>query len=695
MHNSIHLSAYTPSNTDPEILEKIFVQRHRLLEKTVAWCKESITTKKKNHLLFIGPRGSGKTHFIAMAVNRLKKKADLQEKMIILWLGEDDVITNLTDLALLMIENLVRNNPQRFNKDCLQQAKGQSPDTVTEIIFHSISEQIEGSTILLVKENMSDVFTGLKDSGQKKLRAFLQEKNNIAILATSQQLFLGVSSRDAAFFGFFDTYHLKTLSVDDAKQLIQNIAELNKNQDLVNYLATAQGCFRIRALHHLAGGNHRLYVELAAFLTMESLDDFVSALTTLADNLTPYFQERIKSLPAQQGRIIQKLCEMQGATPVKTIAEETFIGERSVAKQLGDLAKKGYVISHRRGKQSYYEMAEPLMRLALEVKNNQGQPLKMVTLLLRAWFSDEQLQAERHKENSFAANYKMAALAMDKELLVSINNKIMGQIESWSAGNDSNKVIAAYSEIINGPETSGKPLLQKLQALFKRGLEYYQINKVEEAINDWSKIVDMPEAPKEEKAKALLNRSVTFINQGKTTLGLKGLNQLIQLDNAPEDVVNLALFMIPEVYFNLLQIDNAHIALKEAFIKGDKGSEYYPSNTKNILLSINQLGHSFWKEQITLILLLYSEFEVIDSLSSALIQSISFFIEDESLISLFKKWQQVWQQEGEKYKEMQLALQVLGAALLAVEQKSDKPLMELPKEIRELVLPMLDKILTT
>ena len=76
MHESLHISAYTPSNTDPEILEKMFVQRERLLSQTVKWCEESILNNKKNHMIFVGPRGSGKTHFISMTVNRLKAKAE-------------------------------------------------------------------------------------------------------------------------------------------------------------------------------------------------------------------------------------------------------------------------------------------------------------------------------------------------------------------------------------------------------------------------------------------------------------------------------------------------------------------------------------------------------------------------------------------------------------------------------------------
>ncbi|NOR79559.1 MAG: hypothetical protein GQ529_01805, partial [Methyloprofundus sp.] len=653
----------------------------------------SITTNKKNHLLFVGPRGSGKTHFISMVVNRLKNKPALKEKMVIIWLGEDDVITSLLDLLLLMIENLVRTNPDRFNKDCLQQAKGQKPDTVAEIIMHSISEQMGDHTILLVKENMSDVFAGLKDTGQKKFRAFLQEQNNIAILGTSQQLFPGVASRDAAFFGFFDTYHLKVLSVDDAKQLISNIAALNKNQALVDFLETAQGCYRVRALHHLAGGNHRLYVELSAFLTMESLDDFVSALTKLADNLTPYFQERIRSLPAQQGRIVQKLCELQGATPVKTIAEETFIGERSVAKQLGDLAKKGYVTSHKRGKQSYYEMAEPLMRLTLEVKNNQGRPLNMVASLLRAWFSDTELQTDHEKESGLLSVYKKAALSIDKEMLVIINIILAEQIYAGIAANDYEKVIAASNEIINAPQTDGIPLLQRVNALNFRGAAYFLTGEMEKAFQDLIVVLGMKGLPAEQKAQALLFRGCIYVAKSETGLALQDWTDIIDMQGVSKELVTLVLFVLPIVYFNLLQIDKAQLALEEAFIKGEKGFNHLPSNTNNTLRSISQLGSSCWQKQITWILALYSKYGALNCLGAALILSISSFIEDEFLRSSFKKWQQLWQEHGEKYQAMQLSLQVLQAAVLAVEQKNDKPLMRVPKEVRELVLPLLTKAL--
>lgn len=182
------------------------------------------------------------------------------------------------------------------------------------------------------------------------------------------------------------TYTTASLSVEHAHDLIRRIALEQEKQDLVDYLYTAEGRYRVRALHYLAGGNHRMYVLLSEFLSRNSLDDLVQAFEDLAEEMTPYFQERMHSLPDQQRQLAQRLYDADGAMTVKAIAQDTFVEERTCVKQLGNLKKSGYVLSLKRGKESYYDIAEPLMRLCLEVKNWRGQPMRMLARFLKAWF---------------------------------------------------------------------------------------------------------------------------------------------------------------------------------------------------------------------------------------------------------------------------------------------------------------------
>lgn len=458
------ISAYTPSNTDPNVLKRIFVQREKLLERIVDRLSRSMMSGDKHHMLLVGPRGSGKTHLISLATWELQGRKELAHVMRVAWLGEDDSFTGLVHLAFGIANRLAEEYPDEFPADFKTPVRGLSQDDAALAVLQSTLKHLGKKSLLLVTENMDQTFHSLGDSGQKKWRAFLQETRKIATLATAQQLFAGVSDRNEAFFGFFDIQHLEPLTVDQAAELIARISIEQSKPELAEYLQTAEGRFRIRALHYLAGGNHRMYVLLAEFLTQNSLDDLVAAFENLANDMTPYFQERLRSLPDQQRQLIQCLCDTDGALTVKQIAEETFIEERTCSKQLGELKAKGYVRSEKRGKESYYDMAEPLMRLCLEVKNQRGRPLRLVARFLRAWFPLTALQTESLKLNSDR---------IGKYLKGDVN----GSIESMVAYSNHDEIRSALSRALeNGdplsPTYGGTPLRLLVMVLKKSPVEW-------------------------------------------------------------------------------------------------------------------------------------------------------------------------------------------------------------------------------
>lgn len=52
---------------------------------------------------------------------------------------------------------------------------------------------------------------------------------------------------------------LQERTLEEARELLRGIARLNGQSDVVAFLDSATGRSCIRALHHLSGGNHRLY----------------------------------------------------------------------------------------------------------------------------------------------------------------------------------------------------------------------------------------------------------------------------------------------------------------------------------------------------------------------------------------------------------------------------------------------------
>src|SRR6266545_7716805 len=97
-------------------------------------------------------------------------------------------------------------------------------------------------------------------------------------------------------------------------------------------------------------------------------------------------------LSPQQRKIVEFLCDRRHAVSVKAIAQRCFLTHQGASSQLKALRDMGYVHSESVGRESYYELREPLMRLCIEVKKNRDEPIRLVVELLRSWYTSEELQ---------------------------------------------------------------------------------------------------------------------------------------------------------------------------------------------------------------------------------------------------------------------------------------------------------------
>ena len=561
------LSAYTPSNTDPAILQRIFVQREELLSLIVKRLCNSATTGDMYHALLVGPRGSGKTHFVSLVEWEFRQRNELANNLRICWLGEDDSFTALIYLAFGIARQLAVAYPKEFPADFKEAVRGLPQQDAALAILRNVISNLGDRTLLLITENLDQTFPSLGKNGRAAWRAFLQENRCIATLATSQLLFDDVSKRDEAFFGFFDIHHLEALSVNDAHELIRRISIEQKKRELINYLSTAEGRYRVRALHYLAGGNHRMYVLLSEFLTRDTLDSLVNAFEDLAEEMTPYFQERMRALPDQQRQIAQCLCDAEGAMTVKNIAGETFIDERTVSKQLSNLKTRRYVCSVKRGKESYYDMAEPLMRLCLEVKNQRGEPLRMVVRFLKAWFPESTLttKSEITKLDARVDAYSQMAVltnsafndaiaqTIDKEISTKIYEGSFAEASALARelqfankpgallreaqlaelqGEGFEHALTKYTAVI---EMAEAPVEQRAMALRYRGWTYGQQGEIELKLTDYTAVIEMAEAPAEQRAIAQCGRGVTYGQQGEIELELADYTAVIEMAEAPAE----------------------------------------------------------------------------------------------------------------------------------------------------------------
>ncbi|MEO8496801.1 MAG: ArsR family transcriptional regulator, partial [Planctomycetota bacterium] len=388
----VHISKFTPSVMDPEMLEAIFVQRQQLAVDTVDRIRESVLNGNKHYMLFVGPRGCGKTHFVSLIFHRLKTIKELRDNLRVAWLNEDKTSTSVLDLNRRIYETLSVDYPDEFPKKRLEVLYDRNPAEAAAYIQDLLNERLGEKSVLVIIENLDALFENLGRQGQHDWRGFLQESGKFTILATAQQLFPGISNRNLPFYGFFQTVYFKPLSVEDGRELLKSIATQQNDTELAGFLETPEGRSRVRTLHHLSGGNHRVYVVFSEFINRKSLDELVTPFEKTLDELTPYYQERLRWLTPQQRMIVEHLCTCDRAIPVKELARALFASNQTISKQLKELKQKRYVLSAKRGRESLYELSEPLMRLAMELKENRGGPVRLIVDFLRVWYSREELQ---------------------------------------------------------------------------------------------------------------------------------------------------------------------------------------------------------------------------------------------------------------------------------------------------------------
>jgi tetratricopeptide (TPR) repeat protein len=392
MNKPLYLSHFTPSMMRADLLERLFVQREDMLQRTVDRVADSILKKTKHHDLFVGPRGIGKTHYISLVHHRLSQRKDLTSRAVIAWMREEEWgITSFGDLLLRILRVLDESYPALKLDGEIAKLFDLKAKDVEAVASDLLLKALDGKTLVLLIENLDDLFLQLKDSGQKSWRAFMQNHPVCAVVGTTPALFSGVQLQKSPFYGFFRTEKMEKFGFEDAVSLLKKIALERGDESLASTIDSPYGRARLRAVDHLAEGNPRIYIIFAQFLTEQTLDTLVDAFMHTLDELTPYYQSRMKELPGQQRKIVEYLCNYRGAAPVKEIAKGCFISHQTCSSQLGELREKGYVKSTEAGRESFYELAEPMMRICLEVKKQRGEPIGIFVQILRIWYTQPEL----------------------------------------------------------------------------------------------------------------------------------------------------------------------------------------------------------------------------------------------------------------------------------------------------------------
>ena len=386
--STVSISRFTPSTMPEDLLERLFVVRQPILKRLMDRVANLGTTPSPHHTLLVGPRGAGKTHIISLVYHRSKKLIAQGSGFQIAWLPEDP-------WTIMSYRHLLSEILRAINPDQRPQSRDEAElDAQLRAVIK------ENGPILILAENFDQILDAMGEQGQQKLRHLLQTGSNILIIGSTTRLDRNLSDHSHPFFGFFDTIRLTPFSPEEARKMLVALAIEGKDDRLKNKLSDDATLSRICTIAHLAGGQPRLWALLGSALTVEQLDHLAELLLSRFDDLTPYYQEQLARLSPQQRLVVAELASADRPLSVKELAGRIGVDQRSVAKTVGDLTDRGWLepvstifadlLDRRR---TYYELAEPLARLAFQIKESRGEPLPLVIDFLINWFDADQLCA--------------------------------------------------------------------------------------------------------------------------------------------------------------------------------------------------------------------------------------------------------------------------------------------------------------
>lgn len=474
-------SRYSPSNMDRESLETLFVGRRDVMDDVLTRAKLSINESQKHYLLLVGPRGSGKTHFLALAYHRLMEHIEAvgaTDRVAVALLKEEEWgVASYLDLVMRILRALVDEFPELEARIADVYASfAKDPTEAQALAARLLREHTRGKTLMLLCENLVDVFNGLGDEGQKRWRAAIQEDGNWAIVATTPQLFAGVTLQEQPFFGFFTIRRLDPIRLETGIELLAKKAIHEGKADLAQFLRTPIGRARVRAIHHLTTGNPRAYVVLFDFLDKESLDDLVEPFMRMVDDLTPYFQDRMRQLAPAQRKILAFLCRVGRPVTVKDIATPCLMSQQTAAKQIAELDNAGFVARTRFGRNTFCEVSEPLMRICIEVKDNNAGQFRLLVEFLRHWFTTLELRqriAELAPDN-LGLWVQRAELAIERDAFEAAREHA-ARLEELPDGSLVSRLFAAQAVAASRPLTVALDALGSVDAAtYKRGEQLHR-----------------------------------------------------------------------------------------------------------------------------------------------------------------------------------------------------------------------------
>jgi DNA-binding MarR family transcriptional regulator/tetratricopeptide (TPR) repeat protein len=333
--------------------EQLTVGRDAILLDTLDHLRSAADRKSKHHFLFLGPRGVGKSHLLAVIEDRIAADPRLATRLVVARFPEESVRTlSFADLLKQLVSILAINLTEEphWKELSAKLEKIQDSNEVVDSVVPVLRRTNEAKkrTIVVMIENLNELFSKQIRQDQQigAIRKFFMDKNGCLLIATAPMHFDAVTDVAQPFYDFFDTQTLQPFDKEQSVTLLHRTRELDGSN--TNAIKDLSHC--MMALHDMTDGNPRLIVMTCELIVRDGIESAREILLRLVDSISPTYQASLAEMAPQERAVMETLACMRDATPrtPANISSKLGISERhtsALLKRLVDARLLKFAIS--------------------------------------------------------------------------------------------------------------------------------------------------------------------------------------------------------------------------------------------------------------------------------------------------------------------------------------------------------------
>lgn len=357
---STNIGLYRAGVTSPERLRRTSVGREHILDNAIESLRGSVGRKSKHHMLFIGPRGIGKTHLLSCIEDTVLSDQVLSASVVVVRFPEESNQTrSFADFLIgvcQILKDVLEDEPQWTDLFATVQTE-EDNTRVVDTLVPAIRQRNRqcNQTLLIMLENLGEILTRqIRNKNDiASLRKFLMADNGCLLLATAPLHFDGITDIGQPFYHFFDIQILENLSFEETVEVIRLNLDWDGRKDILETHDDVR--LRLQALYRMTGGSPRLTMMLYELIAHEPVTKVQDQFHLLLDRISPFYQSRLNDLPPAQRALLECLASMrdQEKTPA-AIAARMRMSQQETSSLLKRLSDAHYLraTQHPRDKRS-------------------------------------------------------------------------------------------------------------------------------------------------------------------------------------------------------------------------------------------------------------------------------------------------------------------------------------------------------